>query len=178
MSYSSYKAAIRLIERLHRRSLGAISQGLERKGWRNLSSVQAMILYNIGRRSMTVGELTQRGCYLGSNVSYNVRKMVENGYLKQSQAEHDKRSSYVGASERGLEVCNYLEDELSRHASRLEAYEVDYRELDAANNLLRKLLRFWSAPIFPIESPPSYADSFQDPVEEFVNTAPTRASLH
>ena len=40
------------------------------------------MLFNIGDAEMTVGELTLRGCYLGSNVSYNVRKMVHRDGIK------------------------------------------------------------------------------------------------
>src|SRR5258708_7901037 len=69
-----------LIERLHHRMLEIVKLELEGLGIPDINSVQAVMLFNIGNAEMTMGELTLRGCYLGSNVSYNVKKMVENGY--------------------------------------------------------------------------------------------------
>jgi len=79
----AYLETIGLIERLHRECLEVIKADLDRQGIRDLNNVQAMILFNIGTDILSVGELTNRGYYLGSNVSYNVKKMVENGYLVQ-----------------------------------------------------------------------------------------------
>ncbi len=72
-----YYDAIQLIERLHRHFLDVLKVELDRKGIQDINNVQSMILYNIGHDELTVGELTIRGYYLGSNVSYNVKKMVE-----------------------------------------------------------------------------------------------------
>ena len=76
-----YLDTIAAIERLHRRCLEVIKTELDRSGVRDINNIQSLILFNIGEEELTVGELTQRGYYLGSNVSYNVKKMVENGYL-------------------------------------------------------------------------------------------------
>jgi len=70
-------------------------------GVRDINNVQGMILFNIGEAEMTVGELTLRGCYLGSNVSYNLRKLVEQGYLAQQRSVHDRRSVHVRLTEKG-----------------------------------------------------------------------------
>ena len=79
-----YLAAISLIERLHRHFLNVVKSELDSSDIRDTNNVQATILFNIGDVEMTVGELTLRGCYLGSNVSYNLKKMVENGYVEQA----------------------------------------------------------------------------------------------
>ena len=63
-----------------------------------------MMLFNIGDAEMTVGELTLRGCYIGSNVSYNVRKMVENEYLLHERSVHDRRSIHVRLTEKGIKL--------------------------------------------------------------------------
>jgi DNA-binding transcriptional regulator GbsR (MarR family) len=102
-----YLSSIRLIERLHRQFLEVIKGELDRRGVRDVNNIQAVILYNIADEELTVGELTNRGYYLGSNVSYNVRKMVENGYLIQERSPHDRRSLRVRLSEDTLS-----EDEL------------------------------------------------------------------
>ena len=82
MEHPYYKSIL-LIERLHRQFLELLKAELDRQGIQDINNVQSLILYNIGSDDMTVGELTARGYYLGSNVSYNVKKMVENGYLVQ-----------------------------------------------------------------------------------------------
>jgi DNA-binding MarR family transcriptional regulator len=81
--------------------------------------VQGLILFNIGDAEMTVGELTQRGCYLGSNASYNVKKMVENGYLAQERSEYDRRSNNVRLTEKGTELHARLQSMHQRHAEML-----------------------------------------------------------
>ncbi len=96
-----YYESIVLIERLHRQFLDVIKVELERAGILDINNVQSMILHNIGDDDLTVGELTVRGYYLGSNVSYNVKKMVENGYLVQERSIHDKRSVRVKLSDKG-----------------------------------------------------------------------------
>ncbi len=96
-----YYESILLIERLHRHFLEVLKTELDRLGIQDINNVQSLILYNIGEDEMTVGELTARGYYLGSNVSYNVKKMVENGYLGQERSPHDRRSVRVRLSEKG-----------------------------------------------------------------------------
>ncbi|HVI88441.1 MAG TPA: MarR family transcriptional regulator, partial [Dongiaceae bacterium] len=100
----AYLETISLIERLHRECLEVIKADLDRQGIRDLNNVQAMILFNIGKDTLSVGELTNRGYYLGSNVSYNVKKMVENGYLLQERSTHDRRAVHVRLSPKALEV--------------------------------------------------------------------------
>ena len=82
---NAFLSAISLIERLHRQFLDVVKAELDGQRIRDINNVQALILFNIGQDELTVGELTQRGYYLGSNVSYNVKKMVEHGYLTQER---------------------------------------------------------------------------------------------
>ena len=89
----SYLVTTRLIERLHRRFLDVIKTELDRLGIQDINNVQTLILFNINEDQLTVGELTVRGYYLGSNVSYNVKKLVENGYLVQARSTHDRRQT-------------------------------------------------------------------------------------
>ena len=90
-----YYESLLLIERLHRHFLEVVKADLDRQGIQDINNVQALILYNIAQDEMTIGELTARGYYLGSNVSYNVKKMFENGYLEQERSPHDRRSVRV-----------------------------------------------------------------------------------
>jgi DNA-binding MarR family transcriptional regulator len=92
---------------------------------------------------MTVGELTLRGCYLGSNVSYNVKKMVENGYLTQQRSLHDRRSIHVSLTAKGLKLRDRLITMHQRHAAMLPQADLSADDLQGAGATLRQLERFW-----------------------------------
>ena len=141
-----YYEMIHLVERLHRQFLDLLKIELERRGVQDINNIQALILYNIGKDELTVGELTNRGYYLGSNVSYNVRKMVENEYLVQERSTHDKRSVRVRSSDKGLYLWERLDEMFRRHAERMETDSVNADELQTANAVLQRLERFWGSP--------------------------------
>ena len=107
------------MERLHRQFLEVVKLELEGVGIHDINNVQAMMLFNIGDAEMTVGELTLRGCYLGSNVSYNVKKMVENEYLAHERSVHDRRSIHVRLTEKGIKLRDSLIAMHRRHAEML-----------------------------------------------------------
>ena len=117
--FNEYLDSINLIERLHRQFLELAFDDLDRLGVQDINNIQALILYNIGDDELTVGELTVRGYYLGSNVSYNVKKLVENGYLIQQRSLHDRRSFHVKASERGVAVYRHLSALFERHVAEM-----------------------------------------------------------
>ena len=96
-----YLEVISLIERLHRQVLEVIKMELDRLGLQDINNVQALMLFNIGGSEISVGELMSRGYYLGSNVSYNVKKMIENGYLSHERSVHDRRSIRVRLTRKG-----------------------------------------------------------------------------
>jgi len=142
---TAYYESIQLIERLHRHFLDVLKVELDKKGIQDINNVQSMILFNIGHDELTVGELTIRGYYLGSNVSYNVKKMVENGYLEQERSVHDKRSIRVKLSEKGLELKALLDAMFQRHDSQIEGTEITVEALGATNKGLKMLERFWAS---------------------------------
>ena len=143
-----YLNALLLIERLHRRLLDVLKAELDRVGRVDINNVQALILYNIGDDELTVGELTYRGYYLGSNVSYNVKKLVENDYLLQQRSQHDKRSVRVKLSEKGLALRDEVNALFERHVDKLFAPgAVPAEHVAQMNDALRKLERFWSAEV-------------------------------
>jgi DNA-binding MarR family transcriptional regulator len=141
---AEYLESIGLIERLHRHFLEIVKLELDGLGIRDINNVQGLILFNIGDAQMTVGELTLRGCYLGSNVSYNVKKMVENDYLIQERSEHDRRSIHVRLSEKGRKLCDQLVLMHDRHLEMLKQTSIKAEDLQAANVALKRLERFWT----------------------------------
>jgi len=138
-----YLEVISLVERLHRQFLEVVKLELEGLGIHDINNVQAMMLFNIGDAEMTVGELTLRGCYLGSNVSYNVKKMVENGYLAHERSVHDRRSIHVRLTERGIKLRDGLTAMHQRHAEMLSQTTLSADDLQASGITLRRLERFW-----------------------------------
>lgn len=144
MTPTPYYEAIQLIERLHRHFLDVLKVELDKKSIQDINNVQSMILYNIGDDEMTVGELTIRGYYLGSNVSYNVKKMVENGYLIQERSVHDKRSIRVKLSDKGLDLKNMISAMFNRHEEKIKGSEITDESLRVLNGTLQMLERFWA----------------------------------
>lgn len=140
-----YYDSILLIERLHRHFLEVVKIELDRLGMQDINNVQSLILYNIGDDELTVGELTARGYYLGSNVSYNVKKMHENGYLTQERSAHDRRSVRVRLSDKGLSLRDRISELFARQVDALDRNGLMSDELARANDTMRKLERFWTS---------------------------------
>ena len=90
-----YFELTRLIERLHRLFVDVLKAELNRIGVRDINGVQALLLSNIGDQEISIRDLVERGYYLGSNVSYNIKKLCDLGYLVQERSAHDKRSVNV-----------------------------------------------------------------------------------
>jgi len=134
-----------MIERLHRYFLDVVKMELDRKQVEDINNIQGMILYNIGHDEMTVGELTLRGYYLGSNVSYNVKKMTENGYIEQSRSVHDKRSIRVKLTDKGKELYGILNGMFTRHEGQLEGTKLTEESLKETIDTLQNVERFWNA---------------------------------
>ena len=141
---SPYYDAINLIERLHRQFLDVLKVELERANILDINNVQSMILHNIGTDELTVGELTVRGYYLGSNVSYNVKKMVENGYLVQERSIHDKRSVRVKLSDKGRKLSDAITKLYKKHEDKLAGAGLTNARFDTMSSVLRDLETFWA----------------------------------
>ena len=138
-----YLEVVSLVEQLHRQFLEIVKLELDGLGIHDINNVQGMMLFNIGDAEMTVGELTLRGCYLGSNVSYNVKKMVENGYLTQERSVHDRRSIHVRLTGKGRKLRDRLSGMHQRHIQLLKQTAVTETDLNAVVTTLRRLERFW-----------------------------------
>ena len=148
-----YYQTILLIERLHRHFLEVVKAELDRLGIQDINNVQSLILYNIGTDELTVGELTARGYYLGSNVSYNVKKMVEKGYLEQERSMHDRRSVRLRVSDKGLALRSKLSTMFETQVQALDGVDVSGNSLGQINETLLRLERFWSNRItYPVSA--------------------------
>jgi len=144
---NGYLEVISLVERLHRHFLEVVKLELDGLGIHDINNVQGLMLFNIGDAEMTVGELTLRGCYLGSNVSYNVKKMVENDYLVQERSAHDRRSVRVRLSEKGQTLRHKIVRMHERHIDALSKGPLTEADLTSAFAALRRLDRFWTTTV-------------------------------
>lgn len=142
---TEYLQALRLIERLHRLLLDVIKDEFDRLGGSELNSVQALLLYNIGESELTAGELKTRGYYLGSNVSYNLKKLVDMGYIHYKRSETDRRSVRVSLTDKGISACLVVEKLYRRQLGSVEQVgQVTHDEFKSLNKALVRLERFWT----------------------------------
>ena len=139
-----YLEALTLVERLHRLLLDVIKDEFDRRGRADINSVQALLLYNIGDKELTAGELRTRGYYLGSNVSYNLKKLVETGYIFQERSRSDRRSVRIKLTPKGEEVAEVIDELYDRHLKSIEKVGgLDDAAFEGLNKALGRLERFW-----------------------------------
>ena len=140
-----YLEALTLVERLHRRLLDVIKDEFDRRGRSDINAVQALLLYNIGDKELNAGELRTRGYYLGSNVSYNVKKLVELGFLHHSRSRLDRRSVRISLTPKGKEIHGIVTGLYEKHVTTVEQIGgISYDEFAQLNLSLARLERFWT----------------------------------
>ena len=140
-----YLKTLTFAERLHRRLLEVIKDELDRRSRVDINPIQAFLLYNIGEQELTVGELRTRGYYLGSNVSYNLKKLVEMGFLNHQHSCIDRRSVRIKLTNKGREVCDIVDALYQKHVRTVEQVGGVYSdEFVTLNKSLHRLERFWT----------------------------------
>ena len=142
---AGYLESLGLVERLHRLLLDVIKDEFERLGVLDINAVQALLLFNIGDNEVTAGELKTRGYYQGSNVSYNLKKLVEAGYMHHQRCAADRRAVRVRLTEKGRQIHGTVNALFTRHARALEDRGLMGPDgLAEVNRSLRRLERFWT----------------------------------
>jgi len=141
-----YLEVISLVERLHRQFLEVVKLELDALRIHDVNNVQALMLFNMGDAEISVGELTLRGYYLGSNVSYNVKKLSDAGYLVAERSAHDRRSIRVRLTPKGRNLRNRLSEMLDRHVEMLAESPIKHQDLQSAVSTLQQLERFLLQP--------------------------------
>ena len=140
-----YLLSLKLIERLHRLLLDVIKDEFDRRGRSDINSVQALLLYNIGDKELTAGELRTRGYYLGSNVSYNLKKLVELGFLDHQRSRVDRRSVRIRLTPQGQEIRRIVDALYQKHVRTVEQVGgISNEEFATLNKSLHRLERFWT----------------------------------
>ena len=145
---ASYLDALTLVERLHRLLLDVIKDEFERVGVLEINAVQALLLFNVGDHEVTAGELKSRGYYQGSNVSYNLKKLVDMGYMHHERSEVDRRSVRVRLTEKGRNVRDVVAKLFTTHADGLvDRGVLDQKGIEDITVALRRVERYWTEQI-------------------------------
>ncbi len=145
---TSYLDSLTLVERLHRLLLDVIKDEFERVGVLEINAVQALLLFNIGENEVTAGELKTRGYYQGSNVSYNLKKLVDAGYMHHERSEIDRRSVRVRLTQKGRDIRLIVAKLFATHADGLVTRGVvDQKGIDDITSALRRIERYWTEQI-------------------------------
>ncbi len=140
-----YLDSLGLVERLHRLLLDVIKDEFERLGILEINAVQALLLFNVGENEVTAGELKSRGYYQGSNVSYNLKKLVELGFMHHQRCEADRRSVRVRLTPTGRHIRGVVSALFARYAEGLESRKVIGRDgMEDINAMLRRVERYWT----------------------------------
>ena len=140
-----YLETMALVERLHRRLLDVVKDEFDRRGRNDINAVQAILIHNLGDNELTAGELRTRGYYQGSNVSYNLKKLVDLGFINHERSATDKRSVRVSLTDKGREVAAIMDGLYERHCLSLEPVAgVDADGFEAMNGDMKRLERFWT----------------------------------
>ena len=140
-----YLESLTLVERLHRRLFDVIKDEFDRKGRADINAVQALLVYNIGDKELTAGELRTRGYYLGSNVSYNLKKLVEMGFVDHQRSRLDRRSVRIRLTDKGRAVRDIIEALYQKHFRTVEQVGgIKADEFATLNKSLQRLERFWT----------------------------------
>jgi len=142
---SLYLESLQLVERLHRRLLDVIKDEFERQGRSDINAIQALLLFNIGSAELTAGELRSRGYYLGSNVSYNLKKLVDLGFIHHQRSRVDRRSVRISLTPKGQEIAKVVSRLYDRHIGSIEQVGgISMDEFAQLNRALQRLDRFWN----------------------------------
>ncbi|MBX3569650.1 MAG: winged helix DNA-binding protein [Rhizobiaceae bacterium] len=142
---SLYMESLQLVERLHRRLLDVIKDEFDRNGRSDINAIQALLLFNIGNSELTAGELRSRGYYLGSNVSYNLKKLVDLDFVNHQRSRIDRRSVRVSLTPKGMAVAEVVGGLYERHIGSIEQVGgIGADEFKQMNRALQRLDRFWN----------------------------------
>ena len=140
-----YLDSLSIVERLHRLLLDVIKDEFERLGVLEINAVQALLLFNIADNEVTAGELRSRGYYQGSNASYNLKKLVDLGFMHHQRCEIDRRSVRVRLTDKGRDVQEVVSNLFERHAQGLsEDSLIGGDGISTLNEGLGRIERYWS----------------------------------
>ncbi len=139
----NYHELTRLVERLHRRFLDVLNLELARVGVEDINAVQALLLTDIDDE-VSVRDLKRRAYHIGSSISYNLKKLMECGYIEQERSTHDRRSVRVRPTADGEALCEKLQEIEAMQAGSMFCSDTSAASLEDACLLLGRIEESWS----------------------------------
>lgn len=135
---------VRLIERAHRRSLDLLRAELSRLGINDISPTQVLVLFTIGGDELSVKDLLERGNYLGSNASYNLKHLADVNYIEREPSPRDRRSARIRLAGKGHELCDIIRSVDVGYHNMVAGNPDERREIEIAYRTLRRVELTWS----------------------------------
>ncbi|MBP1884572.1 MarR family transcriptional regulator [Sinorhizobium mexicanum] len=139
----TYFELARVMERASRRFSGLLRTELSKIGVDDIGPAQAMVLLAIGEAELSVGELLDRGYYMGSNISYYLKQLGDGDYIDRIASQRDKRSARIRLSEKGRKLCASLREAARSYERALTHGEQDRQNLETAFQTLHRLELVW-----------------------------------
>ena len=148
---ATYARATHLLERLHRRLHDIVKAEFDGRGYEAITASQALMIFNIGDQELAARELRARGYYLGSNVTHNLKKLVEGGYVSSRPSEVDRRTVRICLTKRGRAVREIVLELFAKQARGiLHKADLDANQLWHLTQSLAKIDRFWSEDMYDV----------------------------
>lgn len=132
------------VERIYRRFADLLRVDLIRLGKDDISPAQVALLFTIGEDELSVRDLLDRGHYMGSNASYNLKQLAESGYVERQVMARDRRSARLKLTAKGLELCQALNELHAEYHDAVTNNLEDQQEMETALRTLRRLEEFWT----------------------------------
>lgn len=137
----AYSEILGLVERLHRHFLDVLRVELRNVGIDDINAVQALLLVNIGTEEVVIRDLKDRGYYHGSNVSYNIKKLTQTGYIAQERSVQDGRAVCLRLTEKGLKLCESMSELQQYVAEQLDSDPDSKAKFNNASETLERIER-------------------------------------
>lgn len=134
---------MRQFERLHRRYLDVIQVVLSERDIDDVNPVQALMIADIGDGEVALRDLIDRGNYLANAATYNIRKLVELGYVEQGRSARDRRVGKVKLTGMGLALRRQLLDADCEISEALSRFGDWHDRSEAVTNTVRDLERVY-----------------------------------
>lgn len=131
-------------EKNYKLFLEVLKLELDRARYSDLTATQALILLRIHDSVISVGEVMSRGYYMGSNASYNLKKLTNAGYISSVPSDYDKRSALIKLTKRGLDLCTKISKSLNLHLEQAAKKTNNKIDIDGGLEFLKSVERFWN----------------------------------
>lgn len=130
-------------ERNYKLFLDIIKREIDKLKYTDITAIQALILLNLGDNVVTISEVISRGYYIGSNASYNVKKLVKSGYITQVSSNYDKRAVLLKLTPKATTLCAKIDKSIEAQMNGLEKTIKGKLDLKSGIEFLKTIERFW-----------------------------------